>query len=171
FNKNPDQSGTASYKEEDNVAEVKAEVKACDVTETLTIDISDVNGDEAALEIRWERIMVKVPLKVDSEKQAMLNIDAALKQEGLDVGAYNRMARYCVEHGQRTSEALEWASKSVAMEEHYWNLYTLALAQEANGERDKALETAQRAVDIADKENDKNTAAQIRSQIDAWRAK
>lgn len=168
LNKNPDQSGTGNYKPEEDLLTLKLPAEDCERTETFTIEFTDVTPVSAVLQLRWEGVKVAIPLKTDPTPRAMANIDRALKEGKPDFNAYNRMARYCVDNGARLPEALDWAQQSVAMEKHYYNVYTLALAQAANGKTADAVTTGGMALELARKEGDAATAAQITDKMKEW---
>jgi hypothetical protein len=48
-----------------------------------------------------------------------------------------------------TKEAVEWATKSVAMDKKYYNSHTLARAQAANGMVKEARQTAEESMKMA----------------------
>lgn len=168
FNKDAEQSGTSKYDPAMNVLELTLPVAKCEPTETFTIDLGNLSMESADLELRWERTLIRIPIKVDPTKQAVANIDAALKEGKVDAAGFNRMARYCVERGIRIKEAFDWAQTSVKMERHYWNLYTLALTQEALADHKGAIATAKEAQGMAEKENDQSTKAQIEAKLKEW---
>lgn len=149
FNKNTELWGEGGHKDAEDVLKVKAKVEPSEFTETLTISFDEVKDDKARMDIRWERTRVSVSIAADATEQAIANIKEAMAKPDVKAGSYASSARFAVDSGIMTKEALEWAQKAVAMDEKYYSLHTLALAQAANGLKKEAIATAQRSMDAS----------------------
>jgi hypothetical protein len=125
--------GVDERKAEEDVLTVKVVPSKCEFTETLTFEFQDVKEDKSRLDIRWENTLVSLWIGADATKQGIANIALALAKPDVKFGAYSSSARFYLDRGLDAKQALDWAQKSVALEKKYYNTYTLALAQAANG--------------------------------------
>lgn len=149
LNKNVELWGEDDYKEEETVASIKVEATATEFTETLTLEFANLKDDNADLVIRWEKTKVTIPIVTDATKQGIANIMEAIKQGEMKAGGYNGSARFALDRGTMTKEALEWAQKSVAMDPKFWSMHTLARAQAANDLTKDAVATAEQSMKMA----------------------
>ncbi|MBK9762264.1 MAG: DUF2911 domain-containing protein [Flavobacteriales bacterium] len=149
FNKNMELWGEDDRKEEEDVLRVKAPTAKCNDTETFTIEIADVKDDKASLVLRWANTEVRLPIEAPATEQGIANIQKALAEPDVKSGGYNGAARFALDRNVMTKEALEWATKSVAMEKKFYNVHTLARAQAANGMNKEATATAEESMKLA----------------------
>lgn len=151
FNKNTELWGEGDHKDAEDVLKVKAKVEPSEFTETLTITFDEVKDDKARMDIRWEKTRVSLWITADATEQAIANIKEAMSKPDVKAGAYSSSARFAVDRGIMTKEALDWAQKSVSMDPKYYSLHTLALAQAANGMKKEAIATAEKSMEAAKK--------------------
>ncbi|MBZ0207317.1 MAG: DUF2911 domain-containing protein [Flavobacteriales bacterium] len=149
FNKNTEQWGESDHKDEEDVLRVKARVEPSEFTETLTISFDEVKDDKARMDIRWEKTRVSVRITADATDQSIVNIKEALAKPDVKAGTYSSSARFAIDRGIMTKEALEWAQKGADMNPKYYTLYTLALAQAANGMKKEAIATAEKSMEAS----------------------
>ncbi len=142
-------NGPDGYDEKLNVVNTKVEPGKGNFVETFTINIADVLKDGAVIEIAWADVRVGLSIEAPSSEQALANIDKALAGSEVKAGTYGSAARFCIDRGVRTKEALAWAQKSVDMDAKFWTVHTLALAHAANGDKKSAIATAQRSLEMA----------------------
>lgn len=145
FNSNPELRGEGERKPEEDVLTVK--VKALVVkepVETFTIGFSNVKDDKANLDLSWENTRISIELFADATEQALANITKAMADgDKVNFGTYHSSARFLLDRKMKPEQALEWAEKSVKLESRFWNVYTLALAYEANGKTKEAIMQAE----------------------------
>ncbi len=151
FNKNTELWGEDDHKDADDVLKVKVKAEPSEFTETLTISFDNVKDDKARMDIRWEKTRASVWITADATEQAIANIKEAMAKPDVKAGAYASSARFAVDRGIMTKEALGWAQKSVDMDAKYYSLHTLALAQAANGMKKEAIATAQKSIEASKK--------------------
>jgi hypothetical protein len=171
LNKNTELWGTDGYKSEEDVAVWKVMSASTEFTETLTIGMDEVKDDKARVDVRWEKTRASFTIHADATEQALANIKATMAKPDLKAGNYNRCARYCVDKGVMTKEALGWAEKAASMDRKYWILHTLALAQAANGDYKSAIATANESKDLAGKDGDKSYVMMNDEKIAEWSGK
>lgn len=168
LNRNIGLWGEEEFKEEENVASFKVEATQAEFTETLTIEFADLNGDNGALVIRWEKTKVTLPIVTDATEQGLANIKEALAKPDVKAGAYGSSARFCLDRNVMTKEALGWAQKSVSMDKKFWTLHTLARAQAANGMTKEAIATAEESMKMAQEEKNEAYVKMNREKIEEW---
>lgn len=146
-NENYEQWGTGDYDEALNKLslDVKAQ-KSNGFVETLTIGFNEVIGDNAVLNLSWENTSVSVAINADSKAMAMANIEEKMQELNSGHSAYNGMARYFLGDGNDPAKALEMATKSVEIDEKFWNVKTLSEAYAANGDYKMAISTAEKSL-------------------------
>lgn len=161
-------NGTNGFDEKLDVATIKSPVGTADHTETLTYDFADVVKDGATVEIRWEKTKAGFRIEAPATEQGLKNIDLALAEKEVKAGTYGQCARFCIDRGVRTKEALTWAEKSVEMDPKFWTVHTLALAYAANGQKDKAVESAKRSMEMAQAEKNEAYVKMNEEKIKEW---
>ncbi len=144
-------NSATNYDEKLNVVKVTAEPTATgQAVETFTIGIGDLVKDGATVELTWENTRVAFRIDAPATEQGMKNIDKALAEKEPSANAYLGAARFCLERGLRTKEALTWAEKAAAMDgSKFWVQHTLALAYAANGDKANAVKTAKVSLEQA----------------------
>lgn len=170
FNRNTELNG-GERKEEEDVLSVKVKPEASEFTETFTIGFDEVIGDNARLDIRWEKTRASVKITTNSTDKALANIKEALAKPDAGYNAYSSSARFCIDRNVMTKEALGWAQKSVQMEKKFWNLHTLALAQAANGLNNEAIVSATESMKMAEEAKNEAYVKMNRALIAEWSGK
>lgn len=170
LNRNPKQWGNNRDEKED-ILHVKAKAEPTEFTETLTISFDEVKDDKARMDIRWEKTRVSVWIHADATEKSLENIKAALAGKEVGAGSYASSARFVLERGLMTKEALTWAQKAVDMDPRYYWLYTLALAQAANGQYKEAIGTAEKSMAGAKEAKDMAYVKMNEAKIKEWSSK
>jgi hypothetical protein len=75
-----------------------------------------------------------------------------------------------VDRGLMPKEALDWAQRSVSMEEKFWNVHTLALAQASNGMKKEAIASAEKSMALAEKEGNTAFVDLNKAKIEEWKS-
>ncbi len=164
-------NGADGYDPNLNVVMTKVEPTKGPFVETFTISITDVVKDAAMIELAWAEFRVRFSVEAPSTDQALANIDKALAGAEVKAGMYGSAARFCIDRGVRSKEALAWAQKSVDMDAKFWTVHTLALAQAANGDLKTAIATAQRSKEMAATEKADAYVKLNDEKIAEWKAK
>ncbi|MBX2982967.1 MAG: DUF2911 domain-containing protein [Flavobacteriales bacterium] len=171
FNKNTELWGESDRKEEEDVLRVKAKVEPSEFTETLLISFDEVKDDKARMDIRWEKTRVSLSIAADATEQAMENIKKAMSEPEVKAGTYASSARFAIDRGVMTKEALEWAQKAVKMDPKFYYLHTLALAQAANGQKKEAVATAEKSMTAAKEAGSDAYVKMNEAKIKEWTGK
>lgn len=166
LNRNSSLWGEAEFKEDENVASLKIAPSPCEFTETLTFDFTGLKGDNADLELRWEKTRLVIPIATDATEQGIANIKEALAKPDVKFGAYNSSARFYLDRNIDPKQALVWAKQSVEMEQKFWNMHTLARAQAANGLRNDAIGSAEVGMKLAQADGNEAYVSMLRGLIE-----
>jgi Protein of unknown function (DUF2911) len=171
FNKNIELWGSTDRRPEEDVLTLKVASRPCQTTETFTIGFDNLGQDKADLFLRWEKQEAVVELIADATDQSLMNIKMEMSKPEADYSTYARSASFCLDRGIEPQTALGWAQKSVGMEKKYWNTFTLAKAQAANGMYKEASATCKEAVALAGMEKDASSQKSYQAKLEEWSAK
>lgn len=151
FSKNATSWGSFTYKESEDALRVTVTPKQGLHTEWLEYEFSDLTDSSAVLSMRWETVVVPVPVAFETRAQVLASIrDSYLRGlAGFGWQGFNNAALYCAKNDINFAEALEWADKSIALNETYANLTTKALLLEKTGKKDEAEALRERSLKIA----------------------
>ena len=155
FNKNTEQSGTGSYKQEEDALRVDVPVTTTqDPYETFTLGFSNLSETKANMFIAWENTKVAIPLEdpnVDSK--VMAQIDEQMASAGDDAGLYYQAANYYFTMDKDLQQAQEWIDKAVSLDDSkFWVLHLQAKIHAETESYDQARTAAQKSIELA-KEN------------------
>lgn len=142
-----------SYDPEMNVVATEAQSMKNDMTETMEFSFQNVTSNSADLVFKWEETMWKVHIEVESQKLAEANIEAAIKELDNAYDVYYTAAKYYLDEKIDSEKALQWAKKSVELQEKFWNVYTLSLCYEAVGDKKMAIKTAENSLKLSKEAN------------------
>ncbi len=171
INKNTELWGTGGYKQEDDVIRFTVKSGTCPTTESFTIGFANVSDKSLTVEISWETTKVAFDITTEYLEQGKTNIDEAIKAAENTMGLYNDAAEFYLDNNLDAKTALEWAKKSVAQRERYWNLFTLARAYAANGMTKEAIENGERALTMSNEAKNTGFSQTIEKELNSWKAK
>lgn len=171
LNKNAEQSGTGSYKKEEDALRVKVPVaQAKDTYETFTIDFSDLTQTTADMNILWENTKVAIPLKDPNvDKKVMAQIEEQMSNLGDDeqanAGLYYQAANYYFTNDKDMQQAEEWIDKAVAIDDSkYWVMHLQAKIHAKQENYEQARTAAQKSMELAQK-NDNQDYVRLNEQL------
>lgn len=134
--------GASDYDKKYDVARIRAKPQKAPHRERMTFLFSDTTDDATRLDLEWAETRVSIPLKVDTKKQVMANIDAALSSAWRP---HYTSARYLLENGGDMKKALTWIDQSIAVQKTWSNHWVKAQILQKLGRTSDALETARQA--------------------------
>jgi len=119
--------------------------------ETLTYSIADISEDNttANIELAWDNVSIKVPMKVSFDDAVMKEI---AEKTQVRPGNYMQAANYYLTAGKDLNQALEWVNTYLAMGENskqFWNVHTKARILAAMGNKKEAIAVAQASMAAA----------------------
>lgn len=167
INKNSKLSGTYNYKQEEDLIRFTAKSESTTyLTESFTIQFTNVNEGSANIEIAWERTKVTFPISFEFDNKVAKQITE--KMAGPTAGELYTAARYYFETNRDLNQALEWINKSLEKQERYWVMTVKAKIQAGLGKYKEAIATAQKAKELAEKDEDSSYAKQNADNIAKW---
>jgi hypothetical protein len=139
--------GSFTYDQKEDALRITVKPQACELHEALTYDFDDPKPNSATVTMRWDKVAVpfKVEVKTDDLTAEYLHKQlrgiAQYEWQG-----WNDAADYFLAHKTNLDEALQYAGKSIEVEERFENQMTKANVldalnrkEEANAARNKAL--------------------------------
>ena len=165
LNKVSEQWGAFRYDESKDLLRFKVESKESDHPhERLKYGFSDLNGKSANAFLAWDKFMVPFTIEVETNAQALKNIEAAISEKPDDWVRYARSASYAVENSVYLDKALEWINKSLELNQHYWNNLLKANILFKMDDKTGAKEFLDKSREIAMK--DENTYKNAKASLD-----
>lgn len=137
-----------SYKKEDDVVRVTAKPVSCEFRERMAFMFSNFSDQKTSVDLEWERTRVSFEVNVDTDNQAMSNIDREL---GRAWRTYNAAARYLLDNKKELETALRYAEQSISLKEEWFNTWTKAQIMNAMSRQADAYRFALKAKEIGDK--------------------
>lgn len=137
-----------SYKKEDDVVRVTTKPVSCEFRERMTFMFSNFSDQKTSIDLEWERTRVSFEVNVDTDIQAMSNIDREL---GRAWRTYNSAARYLLDNKRELETALRYAEQSISLKEEWFNTWTKAQIMNAMNRQADAYRFALKAKEIGDK--------------------
>ena len=136
--------------------------------ERLAFIFSDTTEDGANLDIEWEKLRVRVPLKVDTKTQAA----AAIEQATGDAWRpHFAAARYLLDSNGDLDRAMGVIDKSIAIKPTWWNNWIKAQIFGKKGQKAKAAAAAREAMSLGkgDKVFEGFFKADVEKAVAGWK--
>lgn len=170
FNKNTKLWGSDGYKQEDDALRlsIKPDMNA-PFTETMLFAFDNIKIDGADLQLMWANMKLSFRISTDTDTKALANIKKAVVEAENTYRTYNASATYLLDANKDLPQALEWAKKSVAMQEKFWNLYTLSRAYAANNMTKEAIATAEKSLKLAQESKQEAYIKMNQKNIEEWK--
>lgn len=116
--------------------------------ERLAFTITDFSNESANINMMWEKIVVSFKVIVDTDKQAIENIDKAVNGTW---SIYNNSARYFLDK-KDYDKALGYSNQSLALADKWFNNWIKAQILAAKGMNAEAYTHAAKAKELGDKD-------------------
>ncbi|TDS57557.1 DUF2911 domain-containing protein [Myroides indicus] len=137
--------------------------------ETFTIAVNNVNIDYADLEIIWEKTIVPVRFKVPTDQLAMESIETTF--DGPAIVDYYAAAEYYYLTDKNMKSALQWINQAIEKSGDKVPYYFVRLKsqiQAKSGDKTAAVETAKKALELAEKANNQDYVKINKDAIKEW---
>ncbi|MHB1278238.1 MAG: DUF2911 domain-containing protein [Bacteroidia bacterium] len=168
LSKNAKQSGTGSYKKEEDAVRIQVKAGTCAPRERLNFQITDFDDNGGFIVMEWASVQIRVPFATATREQAMKNIDNTLN--GLWRN-YARSAQYVLDSEGDLALALKYINAADEMNKDSWYvLWIKAQIQYKSGDKVNALATAKRAQELGAKDGDGFFwKAQVDNAVNTWK--
>lgn len=176
LNKETELWGANDYKQEQDALRIAVVPAEGEMTETFTIDFTNISTNGGSLQISFANTVVSVPFEVETSEKAMSNIKEALSSSPKDkLWIVNRnAANYYLNNGLNKEEALKFIETSVKLKEDNWySHYIHGEILSSLGRNKEAVQAAQKAMEIGQNEADKadkefGYSAMLEEAITKW---
>jgi predicted negative regulator of RcsB-dependent stress response len=176
LNKETELWGANDYKQEQDALRIAVVPAEGEMTETFTIDFTNISTNGGSLQISFANTVVSVPFEVETSEKAMSNIKEALSSSPKDkLWIVNRnAANYYLNNGLDKEEALKFIETSVKLKEDNWySHYIHGEILSSLGRNKEAVQAAQKAMEIGQNEADKadkefGYSAMLEEAITKW---
>ena len=165
FNKVANQGGAFEYKQDQDLLRVDVKPEAIPNRERLAYAITDFTNETANLDLEWEKVRVRVPVKLGTDTQVTATLQSL--DENLWSPA-NQAARYELD-AKNYDAGLKWVDKSLAIKEDWQNDWTKAQLLAAKKQFPEAL--AQKANDLGAKAPRFFFAEDVKKALVEWKGK
>jgi hypothetical protein len=148
FSKRANSWGSFTYDPAEDALRVTVKPQTTDMHDALTYDFDDPMPDAVTVTMRWEKVAVPFKIAVNTNEI----VQASLRDQQLHSrlqyfwSSWNDAATYLLDHHLSPEDALEYADRSIQLEERFENLITKVRAldrlnrtEEATAVRNKAL--------------------------------
>jgi tetratricopeptide (TPR) repeat protein len=151
------QWGSFSYDPKEDLLRVKVTPVAAEPQERLAYTFDAPGADSVLVTLRWEKLAVPIPVKVNTKQVVMDSLRQQLR--GLHQffwQPWSQAAAWANANDIGLPEATEWAQRSIAIQENFTNLRVKAALLEKQGDATAANELRKRSFELAG-EADMNT--------------
>jgi hypothetical protein len=151
FSKNSTSWGSYFYKEAEDALRITVKPQATGQTEWLQYAFSDLTETGAVLSLSWEKIRIPISLTFDTPAIVIAYArDEYLRgAAGFTWDGFNRAAQFCIRKNVSLPLALEWADRSIAINENFTNLRTKAAVLEKMGKSSEATALREKSMKLA----------------------
>jgi tetratricopeptide (TPR) repeat protein len=145
----------AEYKQENDVARLTARPEPLPFTmETFTIALNDVKGASATLVFVWDKTRVPVKLTTNDVEQVSKQLEeAATGTTPLDPRTAYQAAAFYYDNDKDMNQAAKWIDQALEKNpDAYFMHYKKAQIQAKLGNKKEAVASAQKTIDILNKD-------------------
>lgn len=168
LNKKIDLWGTRGYKAANDVLRVKLRAKRAPFRERMTFIFSDFSDAKASLDLEWSRRRVSIPIELDTNAQALANIEDATAKAWR---VYADAARYMLETKQQFGRALELVDASIAIRSTWFNQFIKAQLLAGKKRYAEAYQAAKKAHELGQKAKSYYWRERVEAALAAWKHK
>ncbi len=135
--------------------------------ESMMIGFGNLTSTSGDFYLLWDDTFVPVSIKTNTDQTVEANI--AKVMAGPSAGDYYSAANYYLNAGKDLNQALVWVNKSIDMgNEKFWVLRVKSLIQAGLGDKNGAIITANRSLELARKENNADYIKMNTDSIAEW---
>ena len=169
LNKKAEQSGTArDYKADLDLVRFPADAKPAPHRERMTFLFSDFTDDKGTLDLEWEKLRVSIPIRVNTEEQALANISKSIDGTWR---TYANAARYLAETKKDYDTGLKYIDQSLSLKEDWFNLWIKATLLAGKGKTKDAISLGEKAYGLGQKAEFFFLEPEIKKTLAEWKKK
>ena len=137
--------GNDGYDSKKDLVRVTAKPEAADSRERLTFTFDDTTDSGTQLTLAWDKVRVRIPIRVDTKAQVKQNIDKALADAWRP---HFVSARYLLDNGGDLDRALSYVDQSISIKPTWWNQWLRAQILHKKGRKADAVASAEKAAQL-----------------------
>ena len=140
--------GSDGYKESEDVVRFKvASSKMKNNIESFTMEFSNISPTSCALDIKWEKTSVSIPIMANFKDKVQAQLDAAMKT---DKKPYWQAAQFYNEYANNLPMALDNITKALGENDKaFWMWIYKAKIQKQMGDKEGALKSKKKSLELA----------------------
>ena len=169
FNKVAKQWGSFSYKQEEDALRVNVKPHAAPMTEWMEFVVPSLSGDNATIEIRWEKLAVPFTVGSGTTAKTLAAARAAVAAAKPEDWQTPYRAANFANTADQQADARAWLDQSIKAKATYQNLYLRAQMEAKAGHRDAAIKDAEAA--LATVGDNAEMKEEIGKSISEWKKK
>ncbi len=148
ISKQTDVSSPAAYKQAEDVVRVKVKPATVGMkAETFTMQFANVQAESVELHMRWDDIMVSLPITANVEEKVMAQINNLMNK---DNRPYFNAAMYYIEKDKDMNQALTWLDKAIEQNPNaFWIHHQRANTLARLGKKAEAKAAANKSMELA----------------------
>ena len=172
LNSEKDMWGAFEYKPEKDVMRVTVRPAAAQAQEWMEFSFENLTPTTADLVLRWEKLRLAVPLSVDVNGQTLAAARAALADlKADDWRTPYQAAGFCFNNDTALDEGRKWLDRSIGILPTHANLNLLARWQMKTGNKQDAIATARKAIEVGKASKEKVDTTPTEKLLAEWTAK
>lgn len=145
--------------------------KISDYQENFLITFDEIDHNSGNMVWIWENIRITIPITVDTDSRMMEEIASGLK-ENPTAQTYYEAARYLQEQGKLYAQALLYLNKAIEIGgETYYFYRVKSMVEAALEDYASAIISAQKSLELAQKEDKDEFVRMNEQNISLWREK
>ncbi len=169
LNKEANQWGAFSYKPAADLLRIKVTPKAAPHEERMRFSFENLTDNSADVVLRWKKLSVAFPIKVDVQKEALSNSRKAIAHlKADDWQTPFSAANYCLNAGINFDEALSWAEKSTAINKNFLNMSVKAKLLAKLNRKSDAIAAAKEAIHLGKTGKRKRDTSELEKLVVQW---
>ena len=157
--------GSFAYNQENDALRVSAKPEKAAHQERFEISFDDLEDDSVSVVLRWAEVAVPVRVAIDLEETVIASFRQQLT--GLPQffwQGWNQAAQYSLNNDMNLDEAMQWADRSIGVQETFNNLSTKAQLLAKTGDAAQANEIMTKAMAMGNAGQIHNYARQLLGQ-------
>ena len=165
--------GDFGYEASKDVVRIKIKpIRTQEKVESFVLDLVDFNSDySATLQLKWEDIIIKIPLKSIADDKIMAQIEETiLTKKTENPGLLLKGAQYYFSQAKDLNLALEWVRKADKLSPGNFNhVFLTTMILEKLKRYEEAIKSAEQAVELAKKSNKQEDVTNLTDKIASWK--
>lgn len=144
--------GSIGYEPSEDIIRFKAKpVKLKNKNETFEISFANMTDTGSDISLKWEntRVDFRIETEVDSLVMAQIK-EYVIDSDTEDPSLLYSAASYYYTNSKDINQAYSWINESVEDDQKYWTMHLKAKIEAALGKKTEAVETAEKAIDLAE---------------------